>query len=194
MKTAFHTLKFLIGIEKPNALLTSGEISLIKKYANNRHRGVEIGVLEGFTTAEIAKSMDAGGVLFAIDPFFKGRLGFSYGEIITNRYLRKEKVFHKVKLIKKKSSEAAGYLNLDIDFCFIDGGHALEDFKRDWDDWSAKLVPQGFIGLHDTAFVPGRNYNNRELIDYFEKVIKFDSRFEFVDSIDSLNILKKVRF
>jgi predicted O-methyltransferase YrrM len=182
-----------MGIEKPYTQLTPGEIALIKKYASNRHRGVEIGVLEGFTTAEIAKSMDTGGVLFAIDPFFKGRLGFSYGEVITNRYLRKEKVFHKVRLIKKKSSDAVCDINCGIDFCFIDGEHTLEALEKDWSDWSAKLVPQGFIGLHDTAFVSTGDYNNFELISYFEEIIKFDNRFELVERIGSLNILKKVK-
>lgn len=190
--TFLHTLKFLTGTENPNALLTHSEITLVKRYANGCKRGVEIGVYEGFTTAEIAKSIDVNGILFAIDPFYKGRLGICWAEIIARVNLKREKVFHKVKFIKKLSHRAVNDIDNNINFCLIDGDHQLEAFRRDWDDYSPKIAKGGYIALHDTAFTPKINYTNFELINYFQKVIKCDGRFELVDGVDSLSIFKKI--
>jgi cephalosporin hydroxylase len=39
------------------------------------------------------------------------------------------------------------------DFLFIDGGHAYEVAKADWDNYSPMVRPGGLVGLHDVGAV-----------------------------------------
>lgn len=38
-----------------------------------------------------------------------------------------------------------------IDFLFMDADHTREGTLRDWKRWSPKVVPNGFVAIHDTA-------------------------------------------
>jgi predicted O-methyltransferase YrrM len=44
---------------------------------------------------------------------------------------------------------SAGLLQSGVDFLFIDGGHAYETAKQDWENYSALLNPGGIAALHD---------------------------------------------
>jgi len=53
-------------------------------------------------------------------------------------------------LIKNYSHEVVKEWNKKIDLLFIDGGHLYEDVKRDFEQWSRFLTPDGRILLHDS--------------------------------------------
>lgn len=212
-RTLFHALKFFLRIEEPGTQLTLGEIALIKKYAQDKPRCVEIGVYEGATTAVIAKSMERSGILFAIDPFFKGKLSICWGKIIAKTHLKRAGVYQKVKLIEKLSYKATSDIGGDIDFCFIDGDHRLQAFRRDWNDWSRKIKKDGYIALHDIAFTPLESpvplqnsfltgftseiqQRNPDAVRFLQDIpefgsAEFGSAFELVEHVDSLAIFKR---
>jgi len=188
-----HLIKYRIGLEKPHSQTTKEEREVLKKYSADLKSAVEIGVYEGVNTVLIAKSLSAEGVLYGIDPFFKGKLGISYPEVITKQELQKNGLLARVKLLPMFSYEAVDLVPDEIDFIFIDGDHSYEGIKKDWADWSKKIKPGGIIALHDTS-IPSHNKTIAELgsYKYFNEIIKNDIQFIIKETVDSLNVLQKV--
>jgi len=189
-----HYFKYLLGLDKPDTQTTLNERNAISEYAANAKCCVEIGVFEGVNTITIAEAMDAHGKLYAIDPFFKGSLGICYHEKIAKNSIRSKKLGKRVKLLPLFSYDAVKEVPDEIDFIFIDGDHSYEGIKRDWEDWAKKLAPGGIIALHDTS-VPVHNPAISELGSYrfYNEVIVMDNKFEKKATVDSLNILKKIK-
>jgi predicted O-methyltransferase YrrM len=188
-----HCLRFALGMDRGETQTTALEREAIGRHAAGARRAAEIGVYEGVTTLVIAASIAPEGILYGVDPFFRGRLGISYGRIISELALRRARLRHKVRLVEKLSHDAAPLVREPLDFAFIDGDHRYEAIERDWSDWSAKIRPGGAIALHDTqapAHDPGvADYGSAR---YFRETIARDPRFEVVESVDSLNVLRRV--
>ena len=188
-----HYIKYLLGIEKPETQTTANERKAIKKYATNAMLAVEIGVFEGVNTVIIAEALHPEGKLFGIDPFFKGRLGICYHEKITRNAISRGRLQHKIKLLSLLSYNAVDEVTESIDFIFIDGDHTYDGFIRDWNDWSGKVKTNGIIALHDTA-EPAHDPSVKNLgsYRYFNEHVKSDNRFQVIETVDSLNVLKKI--
>ena len=188
-----HYIKYLLGIEKPETQTTANERKAIKKYATNAMLAVEIGVFEGVNTVIIAEALHPEGKLFGIDPFFKGRLGICYHEKITRNAISRGRLQHKIKLLSLLSYNAVDEVTESIDFIFIDGDHTYDGFIRDWNDWSGKVKINGIIALHDTA-EPAHDPSVKNLgsYRYFNEHVKSDNRFQVIETVDSLNVLKKI--
>jgi len=188
-----HWIRFIIGIDQPHSQTTKAEQLIISKYASKSAICVEIGVYEGLNTVNIAKNLPPLGKLYAIDPFFKGRLGISYGKMIAYAYAKKNKVLDKVFFIEKLSYDAIDDIPNDIDFSFIDGDHSIMGIERDWHDWSKKTKVGGIIALHDTS-IPIHDPSVIHLgsYKYFNEFIVNDKRFKVIETVDSLNILRKI--
>jgi predicted O-methyltransferase YrrM len=187
-----HFFGCLLGLDKPHSQTTENEKNAITKYATGSTCAVEIGVYEGVNTTNIAKTIGPGAFLYAIDPFVKGRLGICYYEKIAKQQVRKNNVDGKIKFIQAFSAEAAPLVPEQIDFMFIDGDHSIEGIKKDWELYAPKIKPGGLMLLHDTR-VPAHDPSVANLgsHQYFESVIKHDSRFTLVDAVDSLSVLRK---
>ena len=187
-----HYLKFLCRLDKPETQTTAPERAMIKKYAKDASVATEIGVFEGFNTAEIASVLAPTGILYAIDPFTKGKLGICYGKQICQLLLQRMGTTDRVKLLEMFSFEAPSHVKEAIDFIFIDGDHSLKGIEQDWADWAPKVKKGGYVALHDTS-VPAHNPTVKDLgsHQYFERVIKNDPAFQVVDQVDSLNVLQK---
>lgn len=188
----FHFVKVFFGIEKEHTQTTAAEMQLIRKYSAGKSFAVEIGVYEAVNTVAIATSLKTGANFFAIDPFFKGRLGFCYYKWITYLNLYRNKVLKKVTITEAFSFDAAEKINPEIDFIFIDGDHSYEGLEKDWQLYSEKIVPGGYVLLHDTtvpSFDPGRA--NLGSVPFFNTVIKYDKRFNLLETADSLNVLQR---
>jgi predicted O-methyltransferase YrrM len=80
----------------------------------------------------------------------------------------------------------------DFDFIFVDGDHSVEGITRDWKDWAPRVRPGGLIALHDTE-VASANPHVASLGSFwfFQNVIRFDSRFETLEQVDTLSILRR---
>lgn len=82
-KTLVHTIKYFLGIDDADTQTSHNEREALKALAKDKKKVLEIGVFEGHSTRLLAESMSPSGILYAIDPFFRGRLGISYGELIS---------------------------------------------------------------------------------------------------------------
>ena len=91
------------------------------------------------------------------------------------------------------SDKAVNQIKENVEFIFIDGDHSLEGIQKDWDIYSVKVVKGGFILLHDTT-IPKHDSNVANLASYnfFDSTIKYDKRFEIIETVDSLNVLKRL--
>ncbi|MBL0358827.1 MAG: class I SAM-dependent methyltransferase [Chitinophagaceae bacterium] len=189
----FHFVKFFIGNEKAYTQTTPSEMALIKKYAAQKKYAVEIGVYEAVNTVAIAGALEKDAVFYAIDPFFKSKLGFCYYKWITYLNLYRNKVLKKVTVTEAYSYAVADKINNTIDFIFIDGDHSYEGLQKDWELYSPKIVAGGYMLLHDTTvpdFDPWRA--NLGSIPFFKEVVSIDPRFRLVETVDSLNVLQRV--
>lgn len=188
-----HCVSCLVGVSKGNTQTTSRERQVIAAHSRLARRAVEIGVFEGVTTAVIAASMAADGIVFGVDPFPRGRLGISYGKLITRKTLRRNKVEHKVQLVEMLSFDAAEVLTGPFEFVFVDGDHSYEGITRDWADWSGKVSVGGRIALHDTQGWSGApEVSKFGSARFFQDQIIADSRFNLIESVDSMNVLLRV--
>ena len=192
-KAVIHLLKYIVGLEIPDSQTTKAEQEAIAKYAKSANSAVEIGVYEGVNTVIIANQLAVSGKLFAIDPFFKGKLGICYHEQIAKHQVNKNSLTTKVQFISKLSFDAYNDVPNELDFIFIDGDHSLEGIKKDWELFSIKVKKGGLIALHDTS-IPSHNSSVANLGSYiyFQSSIKYDQRFETIATVDSLNILKRL--
>jgi predicted O-methyltransferase YrrM len=190
MRTAIHAIRCLIGLDKPYTQTTGAERNCLATYAAGRHRLVEIGVYEGVSTNILAGAMSPTGILYAVDPFTPGRLGFCWSELVARKEaLRSHKNIIFIKLL---SRDAACVIDGDFDMIFVDADHSIDGIKQDWKDWSSRIVPGGIIALHDTR-VPEHDPNVGTYGSYkfFEQHIRDDPRFALVEQVDSLSILRR---
>ena len=190
--SALHWVRYVLGWDDPATQTTSLEQRALAQHAAGRKRLVEIGVHEGFTTRRLAEAMAADGVLYAIDPFFGGRLGVRWSQRIARREAHKVPSPRKIVFLQMLSWEAWPLIREDLDFLFIDGDHSLEGIRRDWADWSQRISPGGIIALHDTR-VPAHDPKVADLgsCQYFESHVKQDPRFELLEQVDSLSVLRR---
>jgi predicted O-methyltransferase YrrM len=151
MNSAIHACKFFLTLDSPETQVSDVELDCLLSFASSSEVIVEIGCYEGKTTAALANQ--SRGRVYAIDPFFKGRLGLCYGELIARRYCRRQGLKN-VEFIRALSYEAAVRFEKPIDFLFIDADHRYEAVKRDWDDWFPKVRSGGIIALHDSRVAP----------------------------------------
>ena len=138
--------------------------------------------------------MASDGVLYAVDPYEPGRLGFSMQRIIARREVARAGGGN-VSWVRKTGVEAAAAFPAleprPIEFLFIDAGHQYEDLKTDWNLWSGRIGPNGVVGLHDSRSSPKRNIEGVGSVLYTQQVIRLDDRFECLEEVDSLTVLRR---
>jgi predicted O-methyltransferase YrrM len=191
-KAFFHLLKYCFGIDPASTQTTVAERDCISRHAQGKKRCVEIGVFEGVTTGVIASNLSSEAVLFAVDPFLKGRSGICWGMPIAHREVKRHTPKCTIQFVRAFSHDACRKIPGDFDFIFIDGDHSLDGITQDWSDWSMRVEGGGIIGLHDTLIPPHNpSVANLGSHRYFMSHIKNDTRFEIVDQVDSLSILRR---
>jgi predicted O-methyltransferase YrrM len=189
MKSAIHACKFFLTLDPPDSQVSEGELDCLLSYARGADVVVEIGCYEGGTTAALARQTQ--GRVYSIDPFFKARLGVSYGELIARTHCRRQGL-NNVEFIKAFSHEVVAGFSKPIDLLFIDAEHTFEAVKRDWEDWFPKVKNGGLIALHDCRSVEG-------CPDYFGSMRFYDEYLtkapfiEEVGGVESLVVFKVVR-
>jgi len=143
------------GVIPPRTMHSEPERELLVGLARDARRVVEIGVYEGSSAVALARVMGPGQELHLIDPFGHHPSALPSGWGATERATRRvvaraarpegpRVVWHVA-----FSHDVAPDWTLPIDLLFVDGDHAEEAVRRDWDDWHGFVAPGGHVLFHD---------------------------------------------
>jgi predicted O-methyltransferase YrrM len=167
----------------------------LARHAAGRRRLVEIGVWHGVTTARLRAAMAPDGVLYAVDPFPSGRLGFSLQRHIAHRVA--ERVRNgTLEWVELRGEEAgrrhAAERREPVDFVFIDGDHSYESVRGDWEAWSPLVAPGGVIALHDSHPTPARPIHDAGSVRFTLERVVTDPRFEVIEIVETLTVVRRL--
>jgi predicted O-methyltransferase YrrM len=192
MRTLVHFALWNIGLVSPETQTTSAERDCLAQYASGKKKLAEIGVWHGVTTSRLRQAMAPDAILLAIDPYPVGRLRFSMPMVVARSEVGKI-ANGSVKWLRQTSVEAAGTIAVSevFDFIFIDGEHTYEGLKADWTAWSPRLAQGGIVGLHDSRSTAHRPIPDAGSVRFTREAILNDPRFELVDRVDSLTVLRR---
>ena len=194
MSVLLHLIKWQLGLAKPEVWTTFAEQECLSRHARDKLRLAEIGVWHAGTTLRLRQSMSPQGTLYAIDPYERGHLGFSAPRVIAKRELGRVRNGCVVWL-RKTGADAARSAEIraiaPLDFVFIDAAQTYESLASEWAAWAPLIEPGGVIALHDSQEVPGDGLGEQGSARYMREVIAFDARFEMVETIDYLTILRR---
>jgi predicted O-methyltransferase YrrM len=196
MRVLPHFLLWQIGLAKPETQTSSAERDCLARHAAGKKRLVEIGVWHGVTSCRLRSAMAPDGLLLGVDPYPTGRLGFSAQRIIAHREVNKVSN-GTMRWIRSTGVEAARQHAIlgamQIDFIFIDGDHSFNGLRDDWEAWSSFLETNGIIALHDSCSSLTRNIDDAGSVRFTQEVIKQDQRFELIEIVDTLTVLKRIK-
>jgi hypothetical protein len=207
MNKAHHAL--LIALKNPSRLVsilsrraglsadtgkrfgTAEEMSALMRYAGQARLGiVEIGVLDGCTTREMA--LMAKVPIFGIDPLIPDSMDVNLSG--SEEIIKKNLAFYpKFTLLKDYSFNLAKSFKEPFDFIFIDGDHSYEACLKDFQDWYPLIAKDGFIAFHDSAAVtslPSAHKGYEGPIRVVEE-LKKDARVRYVETVDSITVFQK---
>jgi len=189
-----HFLFWKMGLAAADTQTTEAERAALARYASDTRRLVEIGVWHGVTTTILRRVMAANAVLFAVDPFSPGQLGFSVQRLIAHGEVNRQDK-GTVRWLETTGVDAANVLRAagedPIDFIFIDGDHSYEGLKGDWEAWRPLIARGGIVALHDSRSTATRSIDGAGSVRFTAEVIKNDPDFCVADEIDSLTVLRR---
>lgn len=194
MRVLTHLLLWRAGLARAETQTTEAERACLARHAEGRRRLVEIGIWHGVTTTRLRDAMAPDGVLFAVDPYPVGRLGFS-----AQRYIAQREVAAvangTVRWLRSTGAEAGRAFATageePVDFVFIDGDHSYEALEGDWTAWSPLVAPGGLMALHDSRSTPERPIEDAGSVRYTTQVILRDPHFAVIDTVESLTVLRR---
>jgi predicted O-methyltransferase YrrM len=190
-----HFGLWFLGLAKPETQTSAIERACLVRHAVGRKRLAEIGVWHGVTTCLLRSAMAPDGVLFAVDPYPSGRLGFSTQQIIAKSGVRRIRN-GEVLWLRTTGVGAANdrrVADLGVDYVFIDGDHSFDGLRRDWESWSPLILPGGIVCLHDSQLCPGRTTEDTGSVRYTREAICQDQRFHVIDVTETVTVLERVR-
>jgi predicted O-methyltransferase YrrM len=195
MSVLLHLIKWQLGLAPAEIWTTENERACLTRHAAGKRRLVEVGVWHGGTTRQLRQAMSHEATLYAVDPFPKGRLGFSIPRLVARREVRQ---VPKGRVIwVRQTGEAAARMAMmhdqpPIDFVFIDNAQTYDHLRVEWEAWSPVVGAGGIIALHDTRPGPdGAPLQTSEI--YAREVVRKDARFTTVDEVDTLTVLHRLR-
>lgn len=190
-----HYFLYRLGIKNAETQTSLAERDCLAEFVRSKDRVVEIGVWHGVTTCVLRNAMGSSGVLFAVDPYYPGRLGFSFPKLIAHQEV-KTKTSGAVKWLEMTGVDAARWAieanESDFDFIFIDGDHSYEGLKGDWESWSPLVKSGGIIALHDSVDSGEPHMAGAGSLRYTEEIISKDSRFKLLKEVRTLSVFRKL--
>lgn len=196
MSVAGHFGLWLLGLAEPETQTTEAERECLARHAQGKLRLAEIGVWHGVTTLCLREAMQYSAVLYAIDPFEPGRLGFSIPRTIAHRNVRKCSN-GSVEWLRCTGLEAAKRVIASggepIDLLFVDGDHSYAGLRDDWLSWSPLMKVTGIVALHDSRSCRSRRIEDAGSVRYTREVIMRDPAFELIEVVDTLTVLTRLQ-
>jgi predicted O-methyltransferase YrrM len=192
-----HLLLWSIGLRAAETQTTAEERAALARHAQGRSPIVEIGVWHGVTTAVLRAAMRDGGVLWAVDPFPPGRLGFSLQKPIAEAEVRRVRK-GMVRWVRATGQAAAADFEREqrepVGLIFIDGDHSYEGLSGDWFAWKRLIAPGGVACLHDSRSTAARNIESAGSVRATNEIVLNDPDFELVEQVDSLTVVRRRPF
>ena len=195
MRVMTHFGLWMVGLAGPLTQTTEHERQCLARHAAGRRKLVEIGVWHGVTTCYLRRSMQNDGELLCVDPYRRGRLGFSARRRIAHRTVSKIRN-GRVRWIRTSGEAAGRGYNLveegPVDFIFIDGDHSYDGLQRDWEAWHQHVGCSGVVALHDSRSSLEQDLESWGSAIYTREVIAKCKQFRVVDTVDTLTVLERV--
>jgi predicted O-methyltransferase YrrM len=189
-----HFTLWALGLAAPQTQTTEAERACLRRHASGRRWIAEIGVWHGVTTRALREVMAPDGVLLAIDPFGRGRLGVSLHRIIAARNVTRSKG-GEVRWVRMLGADAgrqhAAMGAPPIELLFIDGDHTYDAVRDDWEAWSSRIAPGGVVALHDSRSSADRQIDDAGSARFTREVIARDPRFTVIDAVDSVTVVRR---
>jgi predicted O-methyltransferase YrrM len=138
-----------LRLRKPHVMLTSHDIAMLEKWGTNRRWLLEIGVFEGGSALILRRVMHPDATLTVIDPFVPDSISGMRGSLAISKLVVNREKRGRVNFIRDFSFNVAKNWSAPIDFLFIDGDHAEEACRRDFEDWEKHVTRDGVILFHD---------------------------------------------
>ena len=143
------------GLIPPRLMHTQAEADLLGELAAGRRAAVEIGVYEGSSALVLVRHLPQDAVLHLIDPFVDSR-GLAAGwrgsawasQRVVDRAVR-ERGGPTVRWHVDRSQDVGRHWAEPVDLVFVDGDHALESCRADWELFSPWVKPGGVVVFHD---------------------------------------------
>jgi len=191
VQSLLHFVRWRLGFDAAEHWMDADEAACLLGHAARKSRLAEIGVWEGGTTRRIRALMAPGATLFAIDPYAPGRLGVSYQRLIAHGEV--SRVTNGTVIWLRETGAAAArraeVAAAPFDFVFVDGDHTYDGLRHDWEGWAPLIASGGVIALHDSLLPEG--HADAGSVRYSNEVVVRDPRFEVVDEVMSLRVLRR---
>jgi predicted O-methyltransferase YrrM len=188
-----HLIKWSLGLAPPEVWTTDGERDCLARHAAGKRNLVEIGVWHAGTARTLRAAMSADGTLYAVDPYEKGRLGFSIPRAVGTRELSRVRN-GRVIWIRAMGWQAARSDAMraasPFDLVFVDAAQTYDSLRDEWQAWAPLISNGGLIALHDSR--PTDEGPEQGSVTYTREVVLHDRRFAVVETIDSLTVLRRV--
>ncbi len=168
---------------------SKAEAELLERVAAGARTIVEIGVAEGGSAWHARRVMDPDGTLVLIDTYPR-RFGLNLSSIIARRLVGREDR-GTVVWRHERSDEAVREWSGPIDFLFIDGDHAYDAVKRDFEDWSPHVAPHGAVAFHDALLDAAWMDEGYGSARFVQELRERGDGWALVDGTDSLAVFKR---
>ena len=194
MRPLPHLLLWALGLRAAETQTTADERAALARYAQGRTPIVEIGVWHGVTTAVLRRAMANGGILWAVDPFPPGQLGFSLQKPIAEAEVHRVRN-GTVRWMRTTGQAAAAEYQREqrehVALIFIDGDHSYDGLTGDWCAWKPLIAAGGLVCLHDSRSTPDRDIENAGSVEATNEIVLKDPEFELIEQVDSLTVVRK---
>jgi predicted O-methyltransferase YrrM len=195
VRVTTHFALWALKLAKAETQTSERERASLALHVAGKKRVVEIGVWHGVTTKILRHAMAPDGILLGVDPYPKGRFGFSVQRFIARREVGRVRngtmTWQRLTGVEAAKVYAADNA-APPDFIFIDGDHSYEGLRGDWEAWSSLVAPQGIIALHDSCSSAERDIEGAGSVIFTRETIVTDPRFRVLETVDTLTVLRRV--
>jgi predicted O-methyltransferase YrrM len=169
------------------------ERECLRRWATARRCLVELGVADGLGTSVLRSAMSPHGVIYAVDPYPKGRLGISAHAGIA-RLEAKRTPGPEPTWLRLGALEAAAVVagrQDRPDFVFSDAAFRYEELDQVWRAWRP-LIRAGGIWVQSTSRPEaGRTGPSHDTVRWTSDVLLRDPDFEEVDRAGTFTVLRR---
>lgn len=180
-----------LRVVNPTSQTVQTELDALAQYASGAQLAVEIGSYQGVSALCIAAAISQNGLVYCIDPWPAPPNKTNPCFAIFRRAVKRSGLQNKLKVITKTSRDASSSIPRDVDFIFVDGDHSWEGVESDWRLVCQKLRVGGVVCLHDSLTPRRELWRNPDSVRFYREVICNDPRFETIDTVYSLAVLKR---